>query len=192
MLKIFEKSQINALLKKLGERADNIPGEVLTRVSAVIADVKAGGDAALRDYTERFDKVKVEDFYLDDAERKRLIEKVPSELRAAMERSAANIFAFHEKQKSRSWVDAQLGKVMGQRVLPLRRVGMYVPGGTAAYPSSVLMNAIPATVAGVRELVMATPPKAEGLNPAVVCAADIAGVKRILTVGGAQAIAALT
>ena len=191
MLKRYTKDNISLLLQKLGERADNIPQKVLETVNEVISAIRKDGDAALRKFTLEFDGVALDSLYLTDKEAEEALAKLPDGLYETMERAAANIRAFHEKQREEGFISARPGRVTGQRVLPLRRVGMYVPGGTAAYPSSVLMNAIPAKVAGVAELIMATPPKKEGLNPAVVAAAKIAGVDKILLAGGAQVIAAL-
>jgi len=191
MLKIYDKSKSNELLELLSERAENIPADIMNTVADVINEVRKNGDEALKNYSEKFDGVKLEKFYLTEEEKEELINKVPEELKNTIEKASKNIYEFHERQKTQSWVDIRDGNVMGQRVLPLKRVGLYVPGGTAAYPSSVLMNAIPANVAGVDEIIIATPPKSEGINPAVVYAAKIAGVKEILTVGGAQAVAAL-
>ena len=191
MLTFYDKSNKGALLEKLSDRADNTPPEILSTVASVIADIRRGGDSALRDYTSRFDHVDVDDFFLSDDEAEKAVSKVDPALIKTMEKAAENIRAFHEKQLAQSVSYCRPGVMMGQRVIPLSRVGLYVPGGTAAYPSSVLMNAIPAKVAGVKDLVMATPPKAEGINPAVAAAAKIAGVDRIITAGGAQVIAAL-
>lgn len=191
MLKIYKKSQMPELLNILSERAENIPEQITNTVSDIIYNVRKNGDEALRGYSEKLDGVSIDTFFMSETEKSALIDKVSINLKKTIEKAAANIFAFHEKQKTQSWVDISNGNVMGQRILPLHRVGLYVPGGTAAYPSSVLMNAIPAKVAGVDEIVIATPPKKEGINPAVIYAAKIAGVKDIITVGGAQAIAAL-
>ena len=191
MFTVYDKQTLPELIKKLKERADNTSEEVERSVKAILADVKARGDEALYEYSEKFDKVKLTSLRMTEEEKEKAIATVPQELKDAMDRAAANIYAFHEKQKQQSWIDNRDGKIMGQRVLPLRRVGLYVPGGSAAYPSSVLMNAIPAKVAGVESIVMVTPPKNEGINPAVLYAAKIAGVSDIVTVGGAQAVAAM-
>lgn len=192
MITVYRKTQSAELVSKLKNRAENPPPEIIRTVGDVIAEVCADGDAALRRFSLKFDKTELpESFYMTETEKQRLIAKVPAELKTAIERAAANIYDFHNRQKTQSWVNFADGKVMGQRVIPLERVGMYVPGGTAAYPSTVLMCAIPAMVAGVENIVMVTPPKSEGINPAIVCAADVAGVKDIITVGGAQAVAAL-
>lgn len=190
-MKVYTKNQTDALLAALADRAENISPDIMNTVSEVISNVRKNGDAALREYTEKFDKVTFDSFYLSDAEKEALIAKVPDELKRIIDEAAANIFAFHEKQKQNSWMTTDDGKIMGQIVRPLEVVGLYVPGGTAAYPSSVLMNAIPAKVAGVEKIVIVTPPKKEGINPAVVYAAKAAGITDIIQVGGAQAVAAL-
>lgn len=190
-MKRYVKENVLELIDVLEKRADTENEGINSTVKEVIANVRKNGDAALRDYSERFDHVKLENMYMTEAEKQEACAKLDPELKATMERAAENIFAFHEKQKQQSWIDNRGDRIMGQRVLPLRRVGLYVPGGTAAYPSSVLMNAIPAKVAGVESIVMATPPKSEGILPAVAYAAQLAGVSDILTVGGAQAVAAM-
>jgi histidinol dehydrogenase len=163
----------------------------------IVAAVRAEGDAALLRFTERFDGVKLEpsELRVTEDEIKAAYGQVDGEFLAAIREAAANIRAFHEKQKQRSWMEpAPDGTLLGQIVRPLRRVGVYVPGGKAAYPSSVLMNVIPAQVAGVPEIVMVTPPATggqAGINPYILVAAAEAGVKEIYRIGGAQAIAAL-
>ncbi|MBQ7719011.1 MAG: histidinol dehydrogenase, partial [Clostridia bacterium] len=191
MLKLYDKSTVPDLMRKLSDRADNTPSEILSTVAGVIDDIRKGGDSALREYTKRFDKVDVSDFRLSREEIDKAVSKVDPELIKTMEKAADNIRAFHEKQLAQSMCDSRPGIMMGQRVIPLARVGLYVPGGTAAYPSSVLMNAIPAKVAGVKDLVIATPPKADGIHPVVAAAARIAGVDSIITAGGAQVVAAM-
>ncbi len=195
MFDIYNKSRAGELLARLRACAEGDASAAEAAVAPIIAGVRARGDAALIDYTEKFDRVKLSSFYLGRDEMSAAAGRLDPALKGAMERAAANIRAFHEKQLERGWSNFADGKVMGQRVLPLRRVGVYVPGGSAAYPSTVLMNCIPARVAGVDELVIATPPKlADGkvtVSDAVLYAALLAGVDSILTVGGAQAIAAL-
>ncbi len=191
MLKVYDKNTADELLALLRDRAENISPEIMNSVSDIISDVRSNGDAAVRKYTEKFDGVKNADFYLSREERDAYISKVPDELKRTIERSAENIAKFSAMQKREGHSRTEDGKIMGERIIPLARVGIYVPGGTAAYPSSVLMNAIPARTAGVGEIVMVTPPKAGGINPAVIYAAEVAGVDKILTVGGAQAVAAL-
>lgn len=190
-MKIYKKTETDELLSMLADRAENISPDIMNTVNEVISGVRKNGDAALREYTEKFDKVTLDSLYMSEKEKDELIEKVPADLKATIDEAAKNIFAFHEKQKQNSWMMNENGKVMGQLVRPLEKVGLYVPGGTAAYPSSVLMNAIPAKVAGVERITIVTPPKAEGVNPAVVYAAKVAGITDIVKVGGAQAVAAL-
>ena len=191
MFTVYTGKTLPELIKKLKDRADNTNEDIERSVKNILADVKARGDEALFEYSEKFDKVKLTSLRMSDEEKAAAIAKVPAELKATIDLAAKNIRAFHEKQKANSWISNENGKIMGQRVLPLRRVGLYVPGGTAAYPSSVLMNAIPAKVAGVESIVMVTPPKNDGVSPAVIYAAEVAGVTDIVTVGGAQAVAAM-
>ena len=162
-------------------------------VSAIIAEVRRDGDAALLRFTEKFDKARLSSLAVTREEIDEAVAAVEPEFLAVLRRAAENIRKFHECQKRQSFIlNDTPGVVMGQKVIPVDRAGLYVPGGTAAYPSTVLMDAIPARVAGVGELVMVTPPNAEGkVNPVILAAAHIAGVDRIFKVGGAQAIAAL-
>ncbi|RKD21884.1 histidinol dehydrogenase [Ammoniphilus oxalaticus] len=162
-------------------------------VLSIISAVKETGDQAVFSFTEQFDRVRLEQLAVTEQERNNALDEVSSQVREALEAAAINIRRFHEKQARQSWIETSpTGTMLGQLVRPLQRVGIYVPGGTAAYPSSVLMNAIPAQVAGVKEIVMVTPPNQEGrIDPGVLTAAKIAGVTEIFKVGGAQAIAAL-
>jgi histidinol dehydrogenase len=157
--------------------------------------VRQDGDTALRRLAQQFDGVSVAELRVSDEEIQAAYAQVDAAFLAALRQAAANIRAFHEKQKRTSWMDLQAnGSLLGQIIRPLKRVGLYVPGGKAAYPSSVLMNAIPAIVAGVPEIAMVTPPSTAGevgINPHILVAAAEAGVKEIYRVGGAQAIAAL-
>ncbi len=169
--------------------------QVQETVDAIIANIRSNGDKALFDYTRQFDKyaVNAENIKLTRAEIDEAYSLVDSELIEVIKKSAARIAAFHEKQKINSWLEPNKnGEMLGQLIRPLERVGVYVPGGKAAYPSSVLMNIIPAKVAGVDEIVMTTPPNKDGkVNPTTIVAADIAGVDKIYKAGGAQAVAAL-
>jgi histidinol dehydrogenase len=162
-------------------------------VRAILARVKAEGDEAIRYYTETFDRVKLNDFRVREAEYAEAEQLVSPEVAAALREAAENIRDYHRRQVRQSWFTTrESGTLLGQIIRPLKRVGLYVPGGTAAYPSSVLMNAIPAQIAGVEEIVITTPPGKDGkVNPAILVAARIAGVHEIYKVGGAQAIAAL-
>jgi histidinol dehydrogenase len=164
-------------------------------VAAIVADVRDRGDAALLEYTQRFDRVaaaSVRELEIAPAEMRAAYASLADDERAALAHAAARIRAFHERQKAEDFVLREAdGTELGQRVTPLDRVGLYVPGGKAAYPSSVLMNAIPAQVAGVHEIVMVVPAPSGVRNPLVLAAAHLAGVGRAFAIGGAQAVAAL-
>lgn len=172
---------------------DNIASNVEGAVTEILAQVAARGDDALREYTLRFDKADLANLEVTEAEIDEAFAAVEPEFVAILEQAAANIRAFHEKQCRNSFVVAdQPGVVLGQKIVPIQKVGLYVPGGTAAYPSTVLMDSIPAKIAGCPQLVMVTPPGANGkVNPVILAAAKIAGVDRIFKVGGAQAVAGL-
>jgi histidinol dehydrogenase len=164
-------------------------------VAAIIADVRARGDDAVLEYTRRFDRVSaahLAELEIPRGDLDRALAGLGDDLRVPLEAAAGRIRSYHERQRAESWTFTEAdGTVLGQKVTPLDRVGLYVPGGKAAYPSSVLMNAIPARVAGVRELVMVVPTPGGERNPLVLAAAAIAGVDRVFAIGGAQAIAAL-
>jgi histidinol dehydrogenase len=162
-------------------------------VQAIIAEVRASGDQALRNFTEKFDSVALDEFLVTENEISEAYKNVSNQLVDIITEAASNIRKYHEKQLRPSWMTTEEnGTMLGQKVTPLDSVGVYVPGGTAAYPSSVLMNVIPAKTAGVERIVMVSPPGQDGKLPAgVLVAADIAGVKEIYKVGGAQGIAAL-
>ena len=162
-------------------------------VAQIIADVKANGDEALLRYCQKFDRASLTTLQVSQQEMEEAAAQVDPQLIAIMEKAAANIRAFHEKQVRNSFVmHREKGVILGQKIIPVDRAGLYVPGGTAAYPSTVLMDAIPAKIAGCKEVVMVTPPNAQGkVNPVILAAAKVAGVDKIFKVGGAQAIAAL-
>ncbi len=162
-------------------------------VSEIIANVKERKDAALFEYCQKFDKAALTSLQVSEQETEEAMATVSPELIEIMKKAAANIRRFHERQVRNSFmINNEDGIVVGQKIIPVDRAGLYVPGGTAAYPSTVLMDAIPAKIAGCREVVITTPPGADGkVNPAILAAARIAGVDRIFKVGGAQAIAAL-
>ena len=195
MIRIIENDKIkqSEFIKELRSRNEETNEKAEAAVREIIKNVREKGDEALFYYSEEFDKVKLNSLeiqrkIIDDA-----FEKADKKFVCILEKAAKNIREFHENQRRQSFVITKDGSVTGQRVRPLKRVGIYVPGGTAAYPSSVLMNAIPAKVAGVEEIIMVTPPDKNGLvNPDILAAALVAGVDRIFTVGGAQAIAALS
>ena len=173
--------------------ARSVPtADVSDVVSDIIADVRKNGDEALIRYAARFDRAELTALEVTQQELDDALEAVGPEFCAVMERAAENIRAFHSRQVRTGFVlERPDGVRLGQRVLPIARAGLYVPGGTAAYPSTVLMNAIPAKLAGVGEIIMATPPTGGAVNPAILAAARIAGVDRIFKMGGAQAIAAM-
>ncbi|MCP5158606.1 MAG: histidinol dehydrogenase [Gammaproteobacteria bacterium] len=175
---------------------EGVADEAITAtVREILAQVRRRGDAALLEYTQRFDRLdagQAADLEIPVDRRRQALAMLPAEQRAALETAAARIRTYAERQKLESWSVAEAdGTVLGQRVTPLDRVGLYVPGGKAAYPSSVLMNAIPAKVAGVPEVVMVAPAPGGELNELVLAAATVAGVDRVFTLGGAQAVAAL-
>lgn len=180
-------------LQALKARQQETNADVTRAVQDILDDVRREGDAAVTRYSAKFDHAEGPICVIEAAEIADAKSRIDAELLGAMERAAANIRRFHQQQVQESYVDfREDGSMMGQRVRPLKRVGLYVPGGTAAYPSSVLMNAIPAKIAGVPELVMVTPPNAEGKpRDVILAAAAVAGVDRIYMVGGAQAVAAL-
>ena len=179
------------------------PDEVFARVEpkmdveAIVADiienVKNRGDEALYEYCEKFDKAKLSSLQVSKAEMDEAVASVDPDFLRILRDAAANIRKFHSRQVRNSFVINDTdGVFIGQKIIPVDRAGLYVPGGTAAYPSTVLMDSIPAKSAGVRELVMVTPPYAEGkVNPVILAAASVAGVDKIFKVGGAQAVAAL-
>ena len=180
-------------LAKLGERSRNTNKDVTETVSEIINNVMMNGDKAVREYTVKFDGKAPDAFEVPKEELTALTANCDPEFIATLKKAADNIRNFHERQKQQSWLTTKdNGVIMGQRIRGLKCVGLYVPGGTAAYPSSVLMNAIPAKIAGVSELIMVTPPGKDGKpNPDIMAAAAIAGVDRVFLMGGAQAVAAL-
>ena len=196
-MKIFstkEKGFIRALDAVL-KRGESDTSEAEEAVKAIINGVRENGDKALLKYTERFDKVRfanMRDALCTRQEIERALKNIPKGDLDIIKLAAKRIRAFHKKQLPKSWFFKEKnGTLLGQRVTPLERVGIYVPGGKAVYPSTVLMNAIPAKVAGVKEIIMATPPSKNGINSYVLVAAKIAGVDKIYKVGGAQAVAAM-
>ncbi|RGW11555.1 histidinol dehydrogenase [Enterococcus asini] len=161
-------------------------------VQEILDNVKEQGDAALIDYTAQFDGAEIAAIRVSEEEITAGMAKVDPAFLQVLQRAKANISEFHEKQVTQGFMLTRNGAVMGQRVLPLAKVGVYVPGGTAAYPSTVLMNVIPAKIAGVQKIVLVTPPLQDGsVNPAILAAAQVAGVDEIYRIGGAQAVAAL-
>ena len=191
----YDDKEGKKLVEALLSRSQLEHGNVQEIVNDIIANIKANGDKALFEYTKKFDKFDVnkDNVLVTEDEIKEAYNQVDADLIRVIKKSAERIGAFHEKQKMNSWLEpSKNGEMLGQLIRPLQRVGVYVPGGKAAYPSSVLMNIIPAKVAGVEEIVMTTPPSADGkISPTTIVAADIAGVHKIYKAGGAQAVAAL-
>ena len=189
MIKIYKYGEVSN--EEIFAR-ENIAANVEPAVTAIIADVRARGDEALFEYTARFDKAKLTSLEVSQEEIDEAFAAVEPEFLDILREAASNIRAFHEKQVRNSFVLNRDGVVMGQKVTPIQRVGLYVPGGTAAYPSTVLMDSIPAKIAGCETIVITTPPGPDGkVNPVILAAARIAGVDRIFKMGGAQAVAAL-
>ena len=180
-------------MEEIVRRRDERQTDVTAAVAKIIDTVRRGGDEALLDFCERFDRVRPQALRVTAEEIAQARQNVDEELLAIMEEAAGNIRAFHAGQVRQGFVQAETpGVVMGQRFTPLDKVGVYVPGGTAAYPSTVLMDVIPAKIAGVRQIVMVTPPdKNGGVADVILAAASVAGVTDIYKVGGAQAVAAL-
>ena len=166
--------------------------EIERRVYDIIENVRANGDAALREYSEKFDGVKLDDFKVDQSIIDAAWDNLPEDLKHALLVAKKNITEFHSREIEQGFVDMDTpGITRGQKVTPLARAGLYVPGGTAAYPSTIMMTALPAKIAGVKEIIMVTPPQKDGINPAVLGAAKLAGVYAVYQVGGAQGVAAL-
>lgn len=181
------------LIRLVRGRSNGLDEQITATVRGILDDVRMRGDDAVRDCTERFDSVRAERFEVPEDAIRRALAEAPGGFVDALRRASENIRDFHERQKQQSWLTTRPdGVLMGQRIRGLKRVGVYVPGGRAAYPSSVLMNVIPAKVAGVEEIIMVTPPQKDGsVNQGILAAAAVAGVTRVFAVGGAQAVAAL-
>ena len=190
MIRIYNAKEITGT--RILNRSAELP-DVSEQVRRIISDVRENGDRALYGYTERFDGVKLASLEVGAGKIDEAYDRTGEKLKSVMRKAKENIAAFHEKQKRNGYrIDKENGIVLGQRVIAVDRAGVYVPGGTAAYPSTVLMDVIPAKIAGVGEIVMVTPPGKNGEVPdAILAAAKIAGVDRVFSVGGAQAIAAL-
>lgn len=190
MIKIFKYGEVpNDRIFSRENACANVEGAVAT----IIEEVKEKGDSALFELTERFDKVKLDTLCVTDSEIEKAFTEVGDEFIDILKEAAANIRNYHEKQKRNNFViNDKMGVVTGQKITPIEKVGLYVPGGTAAYPSTVLMDSIPAKIAGCGEIVIVTPPQKDGsVAAAILAAAKIAGVDKIYKVGGAQAVAAL-
>ncbi|MBQ2308011.1 MAG: histidinol dehydrogenase, partial [Clostridia bacterium] len=190
MIRIIDYKDIDRA--EILDRKENV-FNVADTVSEIIKTVREKGDSALFAFCEKFDKVKLSSLEVSSEEIEAAFLAVEPEFVEILKEAKENIYAFHSRQVRNSFlINEKDGVVIGQKVIPIEKVGLYVPGGTAAYPSSVLMNAIPAKIAGCSEIVMVTPPSADGsVNPAILAAAKVAGVDRIFKVGGAQAVEAL-
>jgi histidinol dehydrogenase len=190
MIKILNRSR--AAYREIFVRTEDTP-DISRTVTGIIEDVRMRGDEAVLEYTARFDGVNLESLQVTDEEMQNALSVAEPRFISVLERAAANIRRFHEKQIREGFrIENEHGCITGQKITPVDRAGLYVPGGTAAYPSTVLMNSIPAKIAGVPEIVMVSPPGNDGkINPATLAAAYVAGINKIYKAGGAQAIAAL-
>jgi histidinol dehydrogenase len=194
VIRIVRDREIAELLSRLEARSVALDSELLVQVGAIIDDVQKSGDEALVEYTRRFDGLELgaDELRVSEATLRASAAKVDREFLAALRVAIKNVTAFHEQQREQSWeIAPSAGVRLGQRIAPLERVGLYVPGGTAAYPSSIVMNVVPAKVAGVERIVVTTPPRTLAENPAVAATLLELGVNEVYAVGGAQAIAAL-
>lgn len=191
-MKIYKES-LDAMLSIVRQYTQQTTDmEIERRVYDIIENVRANGDAALREYSEKFDGVKIDDFKVNQSIIDAAWDNLPEGLKHALLVAKKNITEFHSREIEQGFVDMDTpGITRGQKVTPLARVGLYVPGGTAAYPSTIMMTALPAKIAGVKEIIMVTPPQKDGINPAVLGAAKLAGVDAVYQVGGAQGVAAL-
>ena len=182
-----------AIVENLKKRSGETDPKIVEIVTSILNGVKEGGDAAVREYTSRFDGSVPKKTVIEKEELQQYLDVVEEDFINAITRAKDNIQRFHQRQAQQSWLTTEEnGVIMGQRIRGLNRVGIYVPGGTAAYPSSVLMNAVPAKIAGVKEILMVTPPGAEGNpNPYIMAAAAIAGVDKVFLCGGGEAGGAL-
>lgn len=191
-MKIYKES-LDAMLSIVRQYTQQTTDmEIERRVYDIIENVRANGDAALREYSEKFDGVKLDDFKVDQSIIDAAWDNLPEDLKHALLVAKKNITEFHSREIEQGFVDMDTpGITRGQKVTPLARVGLYVPGGTAAYPSTIMMTALPGKIAGVKEIIMVTPPQKDGINPAVLGAAKLAGVDAVYQVGGAQGVAAL-
>lgn len=191
-MKIYKES-LDAMLSIVRQYTQQTTDmEIERRVYDIIENVRANGDAALREYSEKFDGVKLDDFKVDQSIIDAAWDNLPEDLKHALLVAKKNITEFHSREIEQGFVDMDTpGITRGQKVTPLARVGLYVPGGTAAYPSTIMMTALPAKIAGVKEIIMVTPPQKDGINPAVLGAAKLAGIDAVYQVGGAQGVAAL-
>ena len=190
MLNLWTAS-LEALIKEKRALAIEALTSYEKSVQIILDDVFKEGDKALKRWTKTLDSVEIDDFLIPESTLKKAYESLSPALKKALENAKASITSYHQHQKYATFQDQENGSVRAQKVTPIDKVGLYIPGGTARYPSSVLMNAIPALVAGVKSIVMVTPPHPDGIDPSVLGAAYLCGIKTVFQVGGAQAIAAL-
>jgi histidinol dehydrogenase len=181
-------------LEKLNQNLDvNIQQDVDDKVKAIIEDVRQNKDEALRRYTKTFDRVLIDSFLVSQQDMNDAYLQVSEEVKDALKKAIINIRTYHEKQTYTSYEYENNGRIIGQKITPIDKVGLYIPGGTASYPSTVLMSAIPAIIAGVKDIILISPPNQEGkIAPSILVAADMLKIKNIFKIGGAQGIAALT
>ena len=192
MIKIIRQNERQSFLDRLATRSVALDADLTSEVAAIIDGVRLGGDRALLEYTARFDKVELSHLRISKGDLRSSADRADGRVLSALREAIDNVRAFHQRQLEQSWtISPAQGVQLGQRITPLDRVGLYVPGGTAAYPSSVVMNVVPAQVAGVERIVVTTPPRTLSENPAVAAALLELGVTEVYAVGGAQAIAAL-
>ncbi|HEB76526.1 MAG TPA: histidinol dehydrogenase [Nitrospirae bacterium] len=188
---IDDGEELERFMATLRGRAGGVSEEIVRAVAAIVSDVRARGDRALREYTERFDGLKAEGLRMTPAETRAAAAKASAAGVEALRAAAGRIRAFHQRQREESWSYREGGVLLGQIIRPIQRVGVYVPGGKASYPSTVLMNVIPAQVAGVEEIALCVPTPRGEVNPHVMAAVRLLGVKEVYRVGGAQAVAAM-
>jgi len=192
IIRYSERRGFGEWLAHLTARSVALDAELMRLVTSIIDDVQTRGDQALIDYTARFDRINLKELRISEKDLRESAAQVDERVLAALREAIKNVRAFHERQLEQSWtITPAAGVQLGQRITPLERVGLYVPGGTAAYPSSVVMNVVPAQVAGVERIVVTTPPRTVSENPAVAAALLELGATEVYAVGGAQAIAAL-
>ncbi|MBW1971858.1 MAG: histidinol dehydrogenase [Deltaproteobacteria bacterium] len=189
----FYDQKFKKEISEIINRKHKIPEEVKEKVEEILAEVYKKGNRAISHYTKVFDGISLAttDFEISRKRWPHIISSIDNSIIQSFEKAAERIRRFHEHQKEKGFIDTEQGIITGQFLKPLERVGIYVPGGKAIYPSTVLMNAIPAKVAGVKEIIMVTPPRAKGIDPCLILAASISGVNRLFQIGGVQAIAAL-
>ena len=188
---IRNKKELAGFLRVLKERASGVSPEIEQRVGAILGDVKINGDAAVLKYTKAFDRLDTKRLRILPKEISKYAAMADKEVLKALKIAAKRIKAFHEKQKEKSWSFRENGALLGQVIRPIERVGVYVPGGKASYPSTVLMNVIPAQVAGVKEIAVCVPAPGGEINANVMAAISLLGIKEVYRIGGAQAVAAM-